>query len=110
MHLVALLASFLISGLVPGPFQMNVMVRGTVVGPLGDRPVAGATVYAVSGTSVVTTTTNAKGRFYFLTLFPGSYRLCATTAGRPGRCPALDNAEPMELYAGFEYLATVWLD
>jgi len=89
------------------PLQTNVVVRGTVIDARG-RGLAGAVVYATSGAYVQESVTNEQGNFYFLTLWPGTYRLSASKTGW-GECgPRFD--APTELSAGFEYLATVMLN
>ena len=89
------------------PFQQNVMIRGTVADGSTRQPVSGALVYARSDAFVQTTVSDAKGNFYFLTLWPGDYKLSASKSGF-GDCPAVQEAQ--ELDAGFEYLAQIWVD
>jgi Carboxypeptidase regulatory-like domain len=91
------------------PLQSSVMVRGTVVDASSGRGLPGAVVYATSGAYVEKAVTNGRGNFYFLTLWPGTYRLAATKSGW-GECQARSGDGPTELNAGFEYLATVMLD
>jgi hypothetical protein len=88
--------------------QSNVALWGTVVDEGSGRAVGGAVVYAVSGSDVRHTVSDAHGHFIFLTLLPGSYRLCASQPGDPGVCVPR-GPEPQELYAGLEYGATVVL-
>jgi hypothetical protein len=49
--------------------------------PCPDRPVPGASVRALRGTSVVTTTMTDSGGRYRLTVDPGDYTVLATNAG-----------------------------
>jgi hypothetical protein len=113
MHLVALLASFLIA---PIPLdyasgQGDVMVRGIVTNEDSSRRISGAVVYAVSETGVAQTTTDASGQFYFLTLLPGTYRLSGRARGYLTECLqwSYGRTQAKELDAGFEYLARVWI-
>lgn len=89
--------------------QSNVAIRGTVIDESTGRAVQGATVYATSGALEERALSDAKGEFIFLTLFPGTYYLCASK-GKDSNvgCRSRD-AEPPELYAGFEYGATILL-
>ncbi len=87
-------------------YQENVAIRGTVVDEQSGRIVPGAAVYASSGAELARTTSDAKGHFLFLTLLPGTYSLCGS---KPGFLPAYCYGQPEELYAGFEYGATVVL-
>lgn len=88
--------------------QTNVSLWGTVIDEGSGRAVDGAVVYAISGSDVRKTVADGNGHFIFLTLLPGTYRLCASKAGYPGECrPRGTDAE--ELYAGYEYGATVVL-
>lgn len=96
----------------PGPMdwqmnQQNVVIRGTVVDGGTGRAVAGATVYAHSAASDAQAVSDAKGEFIFLTLFPGTYTLCASKNGDVAGCAR--DADTPELFAGFEYGATVLL-
>ncbi len=88
--------------------QQNVVIRGTVVDEGTGRAVPGATVYATSSVLDARTVSNANGEFYFLTLFPGNYRLCASKNGYALNCHPRDS-DPPNLFAGFEYGATVVL-
>jgi len=88
--------------------QENVAVRGSVVDETSGRGVAGAAVYATSGALVERTTADANGHFIFLTLLPGTYGLCASRSAGAVNCPS-DASEAQELFAGFEYGATVVL-
>lgn len=112
MHVVVLLLlSHFFFWPVPVDWQMlqdNVAIRGIVVDEVSGRGIAGAVVYAVSGADVERTTSDSKGRFFFFTLLPGNYRLCASKPGEGPECrPEASRAE--ELFAGFEYGATVIL-
>jgi Carboxypeptidase regulatory-like domain len=89
--------------------QQNVALRGAVVDESTGRGVPGAIVYATSGALNASTVTDSKGNFIFLTLFPGTYWLCASKDGYSGRGCRSRDAEPPELYAGFEYGATIVL-
>lgn len=91
-----------------GAFYNTVAIMGTVRDGHYNRPVPGALVYAVSQTSVEGTTTGQDGRFYFLALLPGNYRLGAAKMGYDTGCAGY-GAPPVELNAGAEYDATVWV-
>lgn len=113
MGLITLVAAYFTIGALPfdqSPFQVDVMVRGSVVESQGDalQAVAGARVYAVSAGDVEAVTTDDRGRFYFLKLLPGDYQFSAEKPGYTAECPLPSN-EPQELDAGFQYLATVTL-
>jgi hypothetical protein len=88
--------------------QQNVVVRGTVVDGTSGRPVPGETVYATSAALDASTVSDSKGQFIFLTLFPGTY-----TIGTSKDCSedvyGLRDSAPPELFAGFEYGATIVL-
>ncbi|HEX3671040.1 MAG TPA: carboxypeptidase-like regulatory domain-containing protein [Candidatus Cybelea sp.] len=88
-----------------GASLSNATVRGTVVDE-SRRGVSGATVYAVSNVDVAQTTSDSDGEFIFLTLLPGSYRLCASSPGYALDCSPR-GSEPEELLAGSEYEAIV---
>lgn len=88
-----------------GATLSNATVRGTVVDD-SHRGVSGAIVYAVSNVDVAQTISDSDGGFIFLTLLPGSYRLCASKPGDALDCsPRGSDAE--ELLAGSEYEAIV---
>lgn len=87
--------------------QQNVVIRGTVVDEATSRPVPGTAVYATSPAFEASTFTDSKGQFIFLTLYPGTYYLGLSKNES-------DNAygfpfAPPQLYAGFEYGATIML-
>ena len=87
--------------------QNNVVIKGTVVDEATGRPVPGTTVYATSPAFDASTVSDSKGQFIFLTLYPGTYFLGVSKDKR-------DNAygfpfAPPQLYAGFEYGATIVL-
>ncbi|MGA7354525.1 MAG: carboxypeptidase-like regulatory domain-containing protein [Candidatus Cybelea sp.] len=90
--------------------QENVAIRGAVIDEVTGLPVPGAAVRAVSPAFAARTVSDSKGEFIFLTLFPGTYTLCADKPGygRGGCCP-IDPEPPPQLFAGFEYGATVML-
>lgn len=88
--------------------QQNVVVRGAVVDETNGSPISGATVYAISAADVRKATSDANGSFIFLTLFPGTYRLCASKLGYAADCSSQGLGQE-QLYAGFEYGATVVL-
>jgi Carboxypeptidase regulatory-like domain len=88
--------------------QENVAIRGAVVDEESGRSIAGAVVYAMSDAYVQRTVSNSAGHFFFLTLLPGVYRLCASKSGYAADCYPR-GSYPEELYAGFEYGATVVL-
>jgi|SRR5579871_1900938 len=89
--------------------QGNVVIRGTVRDVWHHKAISGALVYAVSETGVQATVANSNGNFYFLTLLPGNYKLSAQKIGYIGECMAWGHQDALELAAGFEYDATVWL-
>jgi|SRR5579862_5646708 len=86
--------------------QNNVALWGTVVDDGTGQAVAGADVYAVSGSDVRRTVSDAHGHFIFLTLLPGTYGLCASQPGYAADCRPR-GPQAQELFAGFEYGATV---
>ena len=88
--------------------QSNVAVAGSVIDEASGRVIDGAVVDAMSGADVQRTVSNSNGRFIFLTLLPGTYRICAAKSGYAPNCHPQDS-EPTELFAGFEYGATVVL-
>jgi hypothetical protein len=88
--------------------QNDVKLWGTVVDGASGRAVDGAVIYAVSASDVRKTISDSNGHFIFLTLLPGTYHLCASKRGyAPGCAPR--ESDPQELFAGFEYGATVVL-
>lgn len=87
--------------------QQNVVVRGMAVDEAG-HPVPGATVYATSAAFDARTVADSKGQFIFLTLFPGTYYLGASNNAADDIYGSSDYAPP-QLFAGFEYGATVVL-
>ena len=106
----AMTAAFAI-GLMPvgqSAFQGNVVVQGMVLDNWHHRPIPHAVVYAVADTFLQRTTTNSAGHFYFLSLLPGNYRFVGQARGYATEC-ACCRHDPVELDAGFEYDATVWL-
>lgn len=88
----------------------EVAIRGAVVDEVTGLPVPGAAVRATSPAFDARTVSDSKGEFIFLTLLPGTYNLCADKAGygRHSCCP-LDPGPQPQLFAGFEYGATVML-
>ncbi len=89
--------------------QQNVVVRGTVVDDATGRPVPGAAVFATSPALNARTVSDSNGNFIFLTLFPGTYLLAASKNGTETGFNALPGSQPPELFAGFEYGATIVL-
>ena len=95
-----------------GAFFNTVAIRGTVrAWANGPRESVGdALVYAVSETSVEATVSDRDGHFLFLSLLPGNYRLGARATGYSTSCGIPNNPrKPVELNAGSEYSATVYL-
>jgi hypothetical protein len=90
--------------------QQNVAIRGAVVDEVTGLAVPGAAVHAMSPAFDARTVSDSKGEFIFLTLLPGTYTLCADKPGygRGGCCPLYAD-QPPQLFAGFEYGATVML-
>lgn len=105
-------------------------VRGTVTtGGVENRPIPNALVVAASDSDVRETRADASGRYVFLTLLPGVYRLSAYPSGAKENGPhatgaiflvnasaashravarCLEDAETLvELSAGVEYLANL---
>lgn len=89
--------------------QGNVMVRGKVVHSEMGRGIGGAVVTATSEASVETTTTDADGNFFFLTLLPGNYKFAAQAYGFVDQCLVRPPNVAYELDAGYEYMATISL-
>lgn len=92
--------------------QQDVVVRGTVVDGVTGLPVPGAAVFATSPAFDARTVSDSKGNFIFLTLTPGVYQLAASkNAGGldKGTPYTLRGDEPPQLFAGFEYGATILL-
>jgi hypothetical protein len=92
--------------------QQNVVIRGTVVDGATGHAVPGVTVFARSGAFDASTTSDSKGEFIFLTLFPGTYYLGALKRDRDAGVygtPGSPFNEAPELFAGYEYGATVVL-
>jgi len=89
-------------------FQGDLVIRGEVIDSFHHQAVPDALVFAISETSVQKTRANSTGHFYFLNLLPGNYRLAAQAYGYVTGCICCRH-EPVELDAGFEYDATVWL-
>ena len=106
----AITAAFAI-GLMPldqSTSPQDVVVRGRVLENFQQHPIPGAVVYAVSDTDFQATTTDSTGHFYFLTLLPGNYRLVGQAPGYLVSCICCLH-HPVELDAGYEYDATIWL-
>ena len=89
--------------------QNNAVVRGSVSDYGASRFGAGVAVFATSPAGTAETVTDSNGYFYFLTLLPGDYRFFAV----PSNCSEdiysakiIDDG-PIELDAGFEYLASI---
>lgn len=100
--------------------QGNVMVRGKVLytgmwrGARGalvfeNRGIEDALVTATSSSMVETTTTDAHGNFFFLTLLPGNYEFSARAPGFMDRCSVRPPDRLYELDAGYEYMASIFL-
>jgi hypothetical protein len=84
--------------------QQDVVIKGTIVDETG-RPVPGATVYAKSPAFDARTVSDSKGQFIFLTLYPGTYYL-GTSKNKNDDAYGLPFVPP-QLFAGFEYGATI---
>lgn len=89
-----------------GVDSFGASIWGRVIDESSGRPVAGAIVYAISGSQIRQATSSRNGRFLFLSLLPQNYRLCASKAGYTLDC---DYGEAEELFAGVDYSATVVL-
>lgn len=90
--------------------QQDVMIRGTVVDGATGRAVPGVSVFATSAAFDARTVSDAKGEFVFLALYPGTYRLGAVKGdGNVYGSPGSPFNEPPELFAGYEYGATIVL-
>ncbi|MFY9665396.1 MAG: carboxypeptidase-like regulatory domain-containing protein [Candidatus Cybelea sp.] len=87
--------------------QQNVVVRGTVVDATG-HPVPDVPVYAASDAFGARTVSDSKGQFIFLTLFPGTYNF-GVSQSRYANVYGLSDSAPPQLFAGFEYGATIVL-
>ena len=111
--LLLMVSQFFFSGF-PIDWQMNqenVAVRGTVVDE-GGHAVPRARVDATSPGFDAHTIADSKGQFIFLTLFPGKYCLWAARNAAYGDVYGSDVCalpEVPELFAGFEYDATIVL-
>jgi hypothetical protein len=81
----------------------QVVVRGTTIDYKTQRPLAGVTVVAKSAGDVRQTVSGPDGKFVFLSLRPGTYRIC--TSGKYGYAASC-RGEPKELFEGLEYIVT----
>lgn len=92
--------------------QQNVVIRGTVVDEATGRTVPGVPVYAWSLAYDAQAVSDSRGNFIFLTLFPGTYYLHATKSDGDDEIYGIDSSRdyvpPPELFAGFEYGATIF--
>lgn len=101
-------------GLTQTGFNDSTRVVGRVFG--GPHPAANVVVMAISDSDVRTTRTDSHGRYAFLTLFPGVYRLTAFAPEYAAHYESLakplcsdDSQSDVELSAGVEYLANLEL-
>ena len=79
------------------------VIRGETIDERTGRPMEGVNVRALSDVGVQDTTSGADGSFLFLTLLPGTYRICTSGVwGYTASC----RGEPRELFAGVEYEVT----
>jgi hypothetical protein len=79
------------------------VITGMAVDWKTQRPLAGVTVTAKSNGDVQETVSGSDGRFVFLSLRPGTYRIC--TSGLSGYAASC-RGEPKELFGGLEYVVT----
>lgn len=92
--------------------QQNVVVRGTVVDGTTGNAMPGVTVFARSTAFEASTVSDSNGEFFFLTLYPGTYYLgAAKNDGDSAIYHSFSSVfnEPPELFAGYEYGATIVL-
>ncbi len=113
MHLAVLMmvSQFFISA-IPLDWQMNqqdVVVSGTVLDAATGYAVPGARVEASSPAFDARTTSDPNGKFVFLTLFPGTYYLSVSSRGDDRVVYGTGFGVPPELFAGYEYNATIVL-
>jgi hypothetical protein len=88
--------------------QQSVVIRGEVVDESTGRAVPGATVFAMSDAYHAQTVSDSRGEFIFLTLFPGTYYLGASKSDGNVDMYSSRDYVPPELFAGFEYGATIF--
>ena len=88
--------------------QMRGTVREVSAGHHG-RPIANATVFAVSDTDTVTVTSDADGRFFFMSLLPGNYHIYAAKTGFVSECMTATRDGWAEIAPGLEYGADIEL-
>jgi hypothetical protein len=79
------------------------VIVGTTIDWKTQRPLAGVKVTAKSDGDVQESVSGSDGRFVFLSLRPGTYRIC--TSGKFGYAASC-RGEPKELFAGLEYVVT----
>ena len=111
MNPFTVITTAFVIGMMPvdqSPFQGNVVVRGVVLESWHHHPIPRAIVYAVAYADVQKTVANSTGHFYFLNLPPGKYRFVGEAQGYTSGCVCCAR-KPVELDAGFEYDATIWL-
>jgi len=90
--------------------QQNVVIRGTVVDGATGHAVPGVPVFASSAAFDASTVSDSKGQFIFLALYPGTYYLGARKGdGDIYGSPDSPFNNPPELFAGYEYGATIVL-
>ncbi len=79
---VLLLIAFVLQGTISVLAGTTGAINGTVVDPQSNQPIAGARITATSPTQSATTTSDANGRFSFISLAPDTYAVsvAATTA------------------------------
>lgn len=103
--------SMLLAGLLMPAFALNdngtatfASVRGTVT-TADHRTVSNARVLAFSDVGMDVTTTDSQGRYYFLTLLPGTYTIRAYPQTEVASAQPCSEDNPVELSAGQSYLA-----
>ena len=74
---VLLLIAFVLQGTTSVLAGTTGVINGSVVDPTSNQPVSGARVTAVSASQSATTTTDASGRFSFISLNPDTYTITA---------------------------------
>jgi len=103
--------SMLLAGLIMPAFALDdngtasfASIRGTVT-TSDHRTVSNARVLAYSDVGIGVTTTDSQGRYYFLSLLPGTYTIRAYSQTEIANVQPCSEDNPVELSAGQSYLA-----
>ena len=103
--------SMLLAGLIMPAFALDqngtanfASVQGTVT-TADHQAVPNARVLAFSDVGIGVTTTDSHGRYYFMTLLPGTYYIRAYTKTETADVQPCSDDNPVELSAGQSYLA-----